>query len=410
MEKVGSSWRKIISMLVLVLAGETIFFLPFVLLRIFKPTFLRVFDTDNLTLGWFFSIYGITALISYFFGGILADKFSARKLMSVALWLTALGGFALMQIPSDESLALLYGFWGITTIMLFWSAMLKATSHWGKSSTQNRAFGFLESGRGLAGALVATVLIAIMNPDNVEISTKSFQLIIGATAGITALVGVLTWFFVGRESEQGIVRKKLDLEDVWRLCRSKKIILQGILIVCAYVGYKTTDDFSLYANEVLKFDESDSALIASVAFWLRPVFALVAVYFADKFQTARFISWSFMLMVISGAMVGFGWFNGLVPMTLILLSSTAVGIYGIRSVYFALVEQANPDKNHLGTVIGIISVVGFTPDIFMGPLTGKLLDSNPGALGHQYLFAVMAAFALLGYLAVYLLRKEIRTQ
>jgi hypothetical protein len=40
-----------IAMLALILAGEAVFFLPFVLPRIFRPTLLEVFHVTNLQLG-----------------------------------------------------------------------------------------------------------------------------------------------------------------------------------------------------------------------------------------------------------------------------------------------------------------------------------------------------------------------
>ena len=48
--------------LLLILAGESVFILPFVLARIFRPTFLDVFELTNLQLGSCFSIYGICLL------------------------------------------------------------------------------------------------------------------------------------------------------------------------------------------------------------------------------------------------------------------------------------------------------------------------------------------------------------
>ena len=65
----GVSYYQII---LLILAGETVFILPFVLARIFRPTFLDVFNLTNLQLGSCFSIYGIIALLSYVYGGTLA--------------------------------------------------------------------------------------------------------------------------------------------------------------------------------------------------------------------------------------------------------------------------------------------------------------------------------------------------
>ena len=52
-----------------------------------------------------------------------------------------------------------------------------------------------------------------------------------------------------------------------------------------------------------------------------------------------------------------------------------------------------------GTAVGIISVVGYTPDIFMGPVMGILLDNNPGLVGHQQVFLLLAAFAAVGTFA-----------
>ena len=81
--------KQYMALIALILAGEAIFFLPFVLARIFRPTLLIVFNITNTELGTYLSVYGIVALVSYFFGGPLADRFPARNLMAFALWLTA---------------------------------------------------------------------------------------------------------------------------------------------------------------------------------------------------------------------------------------------------------------------------------------------------------------------------------
>lgn len=133
--------------------GESVFILPFVLSRVFRPTVLDAFGLDNVQLGLCFSVYGVVALVSYLFGGPLADKFPPRKLIAMALWLTALGGLVYASFPSYTVLKILYGYWGFTTIFLFWAPMIKATRVWGGNTSQGKAFGFLDGGRGLVGAL-----------------------------------------------------------------------------------------------------------------------------------------------------------------------------------------------------------------------------------------------------------------
>jgi len=85
--------------ILLILAAEAVFILPFVLQRVFRPTFLETFAINNENLGYCFSVYGIVALISYLFGGPLADKFHPKNLMAVALILTALGGLYFATFP-----------------------------------------------------------------------------------------------------------------------------------------------------------------------------------------------------------------------------------------------------------------------------------------------------------------------
>ena len=92
--------KKTLTMFILIIAGEAVFFLPFVVSRIFRPTFLKVFELTNFQLGSAFSIYGMVAFASYFAGGPLADRFSTRKLMAFALISTSLGGVVMAQIPS----------------------------------------------------------------------------------------------------------------------------------------------------------------------------------------------------------------------------------------------------------------------------------------------------------------------
>ena len=108
-------------LIVLILAAESIYILPYVLARVFRPTFLDVFDLTNLELGTLFSTYGIVAFLSYLYGGILADKYSPRKLLSVSLILTSFGGVIMMTYPSYTVMQLLFAYWGFTTVFLFWA-------------------------------------------------------------------------------------------------------------------------------------------------------------------------------------------------------------------------------------------------------------------------------------------------
>ena len=65
METAKAPWYYL---LLLILAGESVFILPFVLSRVFRPTVLEAFDLTNTELGLCFSVYGLVALIAYLLG------------------------------------------------------------------------------------------------------------------------------------------------------------------------------------------------------------------------------------------------------------------------------------------------------------------------------------------------------
>ncbi|MCZ6673318.1 MAG: MFS transporter [Verrucomicrobia bacterium] len=111
--------NRMVVMLALIISGECIFILPFVLARIFRPTVLDVFGLTNLQLGTAFAVIGTVAMLAYFPGGLLADRFPARWLMTFALITTGMGGILLASIPPLNVLRQLYFYWGVTTMLFF---------------------------------------------------------------------------------------------------------------------------------------------------------------------------------------------------------------------------------------------------------------------------------------------------
>ena len=83
----------------------------------------------------------------------------------------------------------------------------------------------------------------------------------------------------------------------------------------------------------------------------------------------------------------------------------ALGVYSVRVLYFAALEEGKIPIALTGTAVGFISLVGYTPDIFSGPMIGVLLDNSPGELGHQHVFLVLAGFTLIGLIASIILYK-----
>lgn len=399
-------------LLLLILAGEAIFLLPFVLSRIFRPTFLAVFALTNYQLGICFSIYGVVALLSYLYGGVLADVFSPRKLIASALFLTALGGLYLATFPNYFQLKLLFGYWGFTTIFLFWGAMIKATRVWGGDTQQGRAFGFLEGGRGLVAATLGAVGVFIFSlflPETVESSSllqrqQAFRYVVLFTSALVFLIALMIFWGL-HETEANAYEKRLQkikMSTVLEVMQYPAVRLLMLIVLCAYVGYKVTDVFSLYAAEIIQFNEVDAAKVGAFQMYLRPVVCVLVGILADKTKTSLWLIVGFVLMGLGAMLFVSGSITSAWPWLFILsMVVVLIGTYGLRSLYFSAFHEGKIPLAFTGTAVGVVSVLGYTPDIFMGPLMGILLDSFPGIKGHQLVFLVLAIFSALGCWAAY---------
>lgn len=362
--------------------------LPFVIARIFRPTFLAVFDLTNLQLGTAFSIYGFVAAIAYFTGEPLADRFSARRLMAIALFSTAIGGIVFASVPSIGVLSVLYGFWGLTTILLFWAALIRATRIWGGDATQGQAYGILDSGRGLVSALLASISVAIfaaLLPNEIDVSSladrkAALSWIIWIFSGLTLGTAILVYFAIPENkahSSSSTDKDRFTLEGLKAVIRMPAVWLQALIVVCAYVGYKCTDDFSLFAYDVFGYNDIEAARIGTITFWVRPFAALGAGLLGDRFRPSRVLALGFGLLIAGSLVMASGQFPLHIPWILIVtIISTSLAIYSLRGLYFAIFGEAKVPVAFTGSAVGVVSVIGFTPDIFMGPLMGYLLDRS----------------------------------
>ena len=408
-----SASDRISVMMVLIAAGEAIFILPFVVSRIFRPTVLDVFGLTNVQLGTAFSLYGVVAMLAYFPGGPVADRFSARRLITAALVATSLGGVIFATIPPLGVLALLYGFWGLTTILLFWAALIRATREWGGIASQGRAYGILDGGRGLLAALLASISVAIfaaLLPADVASATleqraAALEQIIWIFTGLVLGVAVLVWFSVPeiKLDRHSGPKPKFTLAGVHGVLRMPAVWLQATIVLCAYVGYKSTDDFSLFARDAFEYHDVAAAHIGTISFWVRPFASVGAGLLGDRISSPRVIALSFGILIVGSLAIALGALQpGIHWMLVAAVAGTSVGIYAVRGIYFALFEEARVPLAFTGSAVGLVSVIGYTPDIFMGPLMGYLIDRSPGTLGHQYVFGVVAAFAAVGLISTWL--------
>ena len=401
----ASARSRFLAMFALVLAGEMVFSLPYHLQRYFRPTLLGVFDFSNADIGDVFAPYGVTAMLSYFPGGILADHFSARKLMSMSLVVTAAGGFYFMTLPGVLGMSILFAFWGVSTILPFWCALIRSTRSWGGQFAQGRGFGLLEGGRGLAGASFASLAVFLFSAgvgDDPSLVTPAeraaaLQMVILFYSLVTLAVGIAVWWCIPDNAPSERDHAPTAWSEVRAVLGTGSVWLQALIVVCAYCGYKALDNYSVYAFDVLEMNETEAARFTATFGYIRPFAAILAGLVGDRFGIARTVMAAFGVLAASwAALLALEVSQELRMIVYANLLISIFGVYALRGLYFALLEETRMPVALTGTAVGLISVVGFTPDIFFSPVVGRLLDATPGIGGHQDCYVLLSGVAVIG--------------
>ncbi|PQJ78849.1 MFS transporter [Polaribacter porphyrae] len=412
--------HKITVMFSLIIAGEAIFLLPFILMRVFKPVIREAFVISDAQIGEAQALYGITAVLSYFFGGFIADKYEPRKLLSLSLVLTGLGGFWMVFKPSITGLKILYAFWGISTILFFWASLIKATRQWGNEHNQGLSFGLLDGGRGFFAATIALSGAGILTfffPEKgseitFEHKVATLQYIIGALTIIVFLVAFLVWNTLGNTTQEKQTNEfPFDFKKAFSLMKQKKVIFHSLIIFCAYCAYKLTGVYGTYAKDVWNYSLEEATYFAVFIQYLRPISAILIGWIADKYLPSKMLIPSFSVLIITSALLGLGFSeNHFMYTSFATFIGIAFATYSLRGLYFAIIEETKTPIEFTGTLVGIISIVGFTPDVFMSLFNGYMLGENPTIVEYQNLFSTFIIIPIVGLIAALGFRKSIKNE
>jgi nitrate/nitrite transporter NarK len=400
-----SVFRRWLVMTSLCLSGGIIFFLPF----LFEVYYIPLQEALGLTktqLGSLMSVFGITSLVSYFPGGWLADRFSPRKLITISCISTGVAGFYFATFPSYGVSLAIHAFWGVSITLTFWSAMIKATRNWAPASRQGRAFGILECGRGVTEAVTSSIMLAVFAMVGEGKLGMVWVIVLFSTMDI--LLGILTWFDLEDSTQPSSKeRDRIRLSGIIKVLKMPAVWLISVVIFTAYSAYWGLDFFTPYATEVFGMTVVLGGAIGVAKMWLKPIPAAAAGFLADRIGASRAVAWSFLVLIVSFAVsAAIPGSPDLILVMLVSITMASLAVFASRGVYFALLEEGNIPLALTGTAVGTISVIGYTPDIFMPVLGGALLDRYPGAPGYRYLFLFITGMCLLGLLAALIIMRQ----
>ena len=398
--------EKWLTMGLLCLSGSVIFWLP-LFSDIFYIPMQNAFGFTKTQMGILLSTFGAVSLIAYFPGGWLADRFSPRKLITIALVITALAGFVFSTLPSFEICLILFAIWGLTSAGILWSAMIKAARCWGSKEDQGKTFGILEGGRSISDVISTTILLMIFAYSRGD--DRAVPEIIIMISFYILVLALLVWRIMSDDISNNKKQSKVTISEIIYILRLPVIWLIALIIMATNTAMWGTIFFTPYATEVYELGEVGGGAIGAGKYWVTPFAAIAAGFYADKIGPAKAIL-GFCIIMAAGFLI-FTLIPGspaLLPYLIINVAILTAAVYALRGTYFSLLEQSSVPLAFTGTATGIISVIAYTPDIFMPTLGGIILDAYPGASGYQYLFLIVSFFSLIGLIAAYVIYQKIQ--
>ena len=398
--------NRYLTLLVLALGAVSIYLLPY-LRWTYYDTLVEAVNLSNAQFAATMSIFGVTAMIFYAPGGYLADKLSLKKMLSFAFLSTGLLGLWYATFPGFVAQMLIFGLWGGIGTAFFWSAMMKVTRTLGSSEEQGRMFGLLEGSRGLVNVIIA--FVALYFYGKMGESVGGMQGIIVAFSILCIISAVLAWIVIPNRVEGA--SDSIHLKDVGTVLKIPAVWIIALIVMTCYSVYIGSTYLTPYMTEMLGLSATLAGAIAILrTYALQCVAAPTGGAIADKIGSVTFVI-GICFVIIVAALAGFVLLPAspsIVMIALVLMLLFCAAIFAMRGIYFAPMDECNVPKHLTGTAVGVISVIGFFPDVYMNAVAGTLMDAFPGAQGYKYLFIVMLAFAIVGTVASIVLSRMIK--
>ncbi len=392
--------KNYLTLLILVVSAAAFYQIPY-LRWTFYDGMMELSGLNNTQFGLTMSVYGTVSMILYLPGGIIADKISSRILVPVSLIVTGAAGLILMTGPGFGVQMVSYILLAAAGTLTFWAALNKAVRNL-DGGDGSRMFGLLEGGRGLAQAAFSAIFLAVFGM--CASAVGGVKAVLGGYAALNILFGVLSFLVLEDDSKAGASAEPLRGADIFEILKMPAIWLLTLVVISSYCFHLASTYLTPYFTNVIGATAVLSGALAVVRTYIAQMAgAPFGSARAQKTGSSAFtVACGFIAMAVGiGVVAVLPSDSGMMVPLVIFMIISAVSIYVIRGIYFAIIGECGIPLRLTGTAIGIVSVIGFTPDIFVSPVCGALLDRYEGAQGYRYIFIMMLAVAVIGLISAW---------
>lgn len=385
--------KKYGTLLLLATGAGIIFQLPYIRETFYVPI-QNAMGLTNEQMGLLSSGYATMATFSYFVGGIIADKFSARKLLTFSFIATGALGLWFSTFPGFTVSRVIFVLMGISSIITYWSACIKATRLLGPEEEQGRLFGLQEGLRGIMNALLVFGMTAVFSMYVDEVAGAAAAIRVCAITVI--IIGVLNWFFIEDTKSEKTESIGTVVVGMFKCLLIPRVWLLVGIVFTAYSVYGLIGYVTTYAQQFYGMTATTAATLGGVRYLLQGVGGVFGGFLADKLHSR----WKVIAVGCVALAISFGLYIFLpsdVSLYAAIVGNFFFGLifmYAVRSQYFSVASEADIPIELSGRVSGISSALGYLPDVFMYTLVGGWMVAY-GRTGFNMTWAYAVVMAVL---------------
>lgn len=384
----------------LAFAGSIIYAMPY-FRSYYYDSYMSVYHLNNAQMGALGGAYGILGVFSYIIGGVLADRFPAKKLLIISLVATGLGGFLHLFIKSFEGLVFIYGLWGFTSLLMFWPPLMKIIRTLANDDEQSRAYGLFEGGRGVVNAGHMAVATAIFGYFQSKAAVHLGLNWIIIFYSVSPILCALILAIILKEPEKSSVEKKekLKMKDIVSVMKIPAVWMVIVITFSTYVFNISFYYFTPYASNVVGTSAVFAAIITVLAQYIRPLSSVSGGFLADKFGKGQTMLIGFISMAIgTGMLISVSELKGSAKVYLLIAACVIIylAMYSNFGIYFSLISEGRIPLETSGIAIGLVATLGYLPEVLCPMIAGRTLDVYEGVKGYHLYFTGMIVVAIVG--------------
>ena len=397
------------ALVVLISMGSSIIYAPMYLKNVFYDPLMQALGCTNADLGLMVSAYGIAAMICYLPSGIVADKFRMRTLATVGFLATAVLVGIYAMLPSVEICLVLFVAMGITSILVWWGTRFKVIRLCCEEDEYASKIGISYSIYGVTGLVIglinAGIIAAIANV------AQGVQVMLIFLAVVIAVLGVASIFLIPDfKGEIDKNAKLFSLKEAVEAIKHPGVIWACVAYFCVYAVYQGATYTTPYLTQCFNADGNLVNVVGLIrTYGIGLIAGPVVGWLATKLKSpSKVILGAFILSI--AVLLGFIVFPhdpGAAMVAAILVVVFGFTTYGAFSIGSSPLSEIKIPMRIFGTAAGVLSVVGFMPDVFIHTWYGGLIDAQ-GIDAYTSIFGFEIMFGVIGCICLVMLLRTIK--